>query len=103
MKTNAHSAGSKPALRHIRVFKPEHEQIMKNVSLLEMEYFKRAQALGIPIRRKGKYRNVPGQAEAMEYFFAGISMSEYIDTLIDRAAGNFFEGSINAVKKQGAE
>ncbi|MDD5615240.1 MAG: hypothetical protein PHH85_03480 [Candidatus Methanoperedens sp.] len=85
MNVKTHSAGSKPALRHIKVFSTEHEQIMKNVSLLEVEYFKRAQALNIPIRKKGKYRNVPGQAEAMEYFFAGISMSEYIETLIGRA------------------
>lgn len=97
MKTNTHSAGSKPALRHIRVFTPEHEQIMKNVSLLEVEYFKRAQALGIPIRKKGKFRNTPGQAEAMEFFFAGISMSDYIETLIDRAAGGIIQ------RQQGAQ
>lgn len=97
MKTNTHSAGSRPALKHIKVFKEEHERIKKNVSLLQTEYFKRAHALGISIRQKGKYRNVPGQAEAMEYFFAGISMSEYIEMLINRASNIIIQ------RQQGAQ
>ncbi len=84
-----------PGLEHIKVFPEQHEKIMINVGILRGEFIKKAESLGIPIRYKGKYRNIPGQPEAMEYFFAGIPMAEYINRLIDR--------EVNRITKRGAQ
>lgn len=65
-KENTHSAGSKPALSHVKVKPKEKDLIDKTVALLESEFYRRAKALNIPIIKRRKGRNVPGQAEAVE-------------------------------------
>lgn len=77
-------ADMKPARKHIVVFEKDHERVQTTVSLLVSEFCDRAKAEGIPISKGKKSRNIPGQPEAIEYFFMGIPMSEYVGILIQR-------------------
>lgn len=73
-------------LKHIKVFPAEHEKITKNVELLRTKFIKKTLAEKIIISNKGKGRDmVPSQPEAMEYFFSGYSMDEYVEVLVQRA------------------
>ncbi len=74
-------------MRHVKVFESDHKHVMQTVTLLKQLFVERAEYHGLSIRVKGKLRNIPGQPEAMQYFFAGVTMSEYVECLIQRAKG----------------
>lgn len=76
----------RPALKHVVLFKKDHDHVQTNVTLLQQEFRAAAKLQGIRVREKGIYRNLPGQPEAIEHFFMGIPMSEYINILIEREA-----------------
>ena len=63
-KTTPISA-SQRKVKHVKVFDEQHNQIKETVGALTTLFCKKAKALGIPIIKRGKNRNVPGQADAV--------------------------------------
>lgn len=86
MKANKVSSGSKPALKLVKVLPDQHELIMKTVKELNKIFVKKARELKIPARSKGKFRNTPGQPEAVKFLTECQDTEEhreaYIDSLI---------------------
>lgn len=80
-----------PPLKQIKVYPKDHEHIQKTLNLIQSEFYDRAKAAGLPIVKRRQYRNTPGFAEAIEYFFMGIPMSEYVSILIERAASKIIQ------------
>lgn len=72
-ETNPNSAGSNPpALKHVKVFDEQHSIVKTTVQELSKRFCEKAKALGIPIKKRGKFHNIPGQAEAVECIFTAL-------------------------------
>lgn len=88
-ETNTDSAGSKPALKHVLVTPERHALIMKTLVEIKQLFFDEAKAQSIIVKQKGRYHNIPGQAEAVEYLAIGNGnqMTEFVRGLIQKAKG----------------
>jgi hypothetical protein len=64
-KTTTQSA-SQRKIKHVKVSDLEHTKINDTVRVLASLFYKRANALGIKICKRGKNRNVPGQTDAVK-------------------------------------
>lgn len=87
-ETNQDSAGSKPALKHIKAYECDHTKVTAALEKVRVKFFETTQARGLQISNKGKGRAlIPGYPEALNYLLSGEPLDEFIEKLIQRATG----------------